>query len=426
MKISDLKVGQIYKADPHGCNMTNTCPNYKFIEISRVTACRFYSKELSEKLVATGDCCYSDINTNSCLRIDNLIPLSIADIVGKKIAVHCPTEEEAGKFLRMVKDAGGEWGSGKVAGSHTNWNDQKNATCYSLIGGLKEMGFAWREFYEEEGDTVIPFEAFPLKLTEHGKSPSWKFYGMSIDMDAAVGGRAIVLDAGNGTRTMALMLTTFDGAGTTVYDLIPKIEETTAIHPDIGKRVKWRDSFLNTAGTGTLLAVDCDKLGRPHLVRREDGKGFAFPDNQGARELGHWINARKQGVGYEAKDLFWVSSYTVIESQATDMATVDISGAPTTATGSLFELHSKYFQSEIIKNPLSFNQKLMGNLKRIKDAVRGLMPSVRRRREYGIEDDSGSRTESGTDLLLDMLYSEKLPEIDKKLEEDEKAEKDKK
>ncbi len=68
----------------------------------------------------------------------------------------------------------------------------------------------------------------------------------------------------------------------------------------------------------------------------------------------------------------------------------------------------------------------MGNLKHIKDAIRGLIPSVCRRREYGIEDDCGSRTESGTNLLLDMLYAEKLPEIDKKLEEDEKAEKDKK
>ncbi len=76
-----------------------------------------------------------------------------------------------------------------------------------------------------------------------------------------------------------------------------------------------------------------------------------------------------------------------------------------------------------LKKYTSLTPKGMSKLSKLKDAIRGLDPAVRRRRDAGIEKEDGTPTEEGLDLALELLYKERLPEIDKYLAEIEKEEK---
>lgn len=76
----------------------------------------------------------------------------------------------------------------------------------------------------------------------------------------------------------------------------------------------------------------------------------------------------------------------------------------------------------------SLTQKTMGTNKfsKLKDKVRGLKKNVRLRREYGLEDEAGNPTGQGRELVTDLLYREKLEQIDKYVEELESEGKKKK
>ena len=77
LEYKDLKVGQIYKVDPHGCDMTFACPHYKFVKITHFSVPKevFYFQELDGEMNLTGAACSSSRHVNSCLRIDNLVPI---------------------------------------------------------------------------------------------------------------------------------------------------------------------------------------------------------------------------------------------------------------------------------------------------------------------------------------------------------------
>ena len=78
-------------------------------------------------------------------------------------------------------------------------------------------------------------------------------------------------------------------------------------HPDIGKRVKWRNA--SETGYGTLMAVDCDDTSTAHLVQRDDGSGWTLE----TYAVSPWHEkARKQGVKDGTEDLWWVSEYKVV------------------------------------------------------------------------------------------------------------------
>jgi len=51
-------------------------------------------------------------------------------------------------------------------------------------------------------------------------------------------------------------------------------------------------------------------------------------------------------------------------------------------------------------------------LSSLKDKVRGLSPTVRRRRDYGIESSDGTPTEAGLELAMEMVYKDRVVEID--------------
>lgn len=85
---------------------------------------------------------------------------------------------------------------------------------------------------------------------------------------------------------------------------------TTPNKNHLGKRVQWKSSTAE--GYGTLMAVDCDESSSPHLVQREDDddKGWileTYYDDSSCQE------ARRQGVKDSTPNLYWVSSYELIE-----------------------------------------------------------------------------------------------------------------
>ena len=83
-------------------------------------------------------------------------------------------------------------------------------------------------------------------------------------------------------------------------------------HPDIGKKVKWY--YGSKSGTGILRAVDCDTSSTPHIVQRDDGKGWELEMSDGSS----WYESVcAQGVKNGEKNLNWVERYEVIEEDKT-------------------------------------------------------------------------------------------------------------
>jgi len=58
----------------------------------------------------------------------------IKDLKGQKIAIHCPTEQEADELMKILYENGYTWADGKNIYAHTNnrWRVNKQETCYSL------------------------------------------------------------------------------------------------------------------------------------------------------------------------------------------------------------------------------------------------------------------------------------------------------
>lgn len=83
--------------------------------------------------------------------------------------------------------------------------------------------------------------------------------------------------------------------------------------------------------------------------------------------------------------------------------------------------HDQYF-SDLLKHN-SLTQKTMGQttgLQKLRDKVRGLKKNVRLRRDYGLENEDGSPTRDGLDLAAQLVYQDRLDEIDKYVSELEK------
>lgn len=80
-------------------------------------------------------------------------------------------------------------------------------------------------------------------------------------------------------------------------------------HPDIDKRVKWRNA--SETGYGTLMAVDCDRTSTPYLIQREREYGFGWTLEE--TDIEPWYKrAREQGVKDGTENLYWVSGYEVV------------------------------------------------------------------------------------------------------------------
>jgi len=78
--------------------------------------------------------------------------MDIKDLIGKKIAVRCETEEQSNKFLIMCRNAGIRWSGfgSEVTIPHTQWNSE---TAYKISDGC--LNFASYPFYERAEFEII-------------------------------------------------------------------------------------------------------------------------------------------------------------------------------------------------------------------------------------------------------------------------------
>jgi len=172
---------------------------------------------------------------------------------------------------------------------------------------------------------------------------------------------------------------------------------------DIGKRVRWHHNIYNEQGTGTLVAVDCDIIAVPYLIQRDDGGGWTLELD----DIGQWHKkARLQGVKDGTPNLWWVSSYEVIDSSTPSVPT-------TFWSESLLVSSLRYWH---LANPPK--QTLMS---KVTDTLKNLTLSKTDRilRENGFEDDCGNITHDTRKAMLTELATDhwktKRDDVAKKL-----------
>lgn len=87
--------------------------------------------------------------------------MSIKDIIGKNIAVHCDTEEKSKIFLQECENIGIKWASEQMPTTLNYWNEHKNdGICYA-ISKLYNGCRIWRNsvFYMNKNEyKIIEFD----------------------------------------------------------------------------------------------------------------------------------------------------------------------------------------------------------------------------------------------------------------------------
>lgn len=91
--------------------------------------------------------------------------MNIKSLIGKKIAVHCDTEEKAKAFLKECEKAGVEWCSGYKPTIHTNWQSYGADTCYDFWVNNDKLGFARINWFKSKNYEIIEYT--PDKATEN-------------------------------------------------------------------------------------------------------------------------------------------------------------------------------------------------------------------------------------------------------------------
>lgn len=80
---------------------------------------------------------------------------NIDDYKGKYV-MHCKTEEEAKTFCKYLHNIGHMWSSGDSYLSENYWSFYKASTCYNF----NTDGYGNKQYYEEEGYTILEMEDF--------------------------------------------------------------------------------------------------------------------------------------------------------------------------------------------------------------------------------------------------------------------------
>lgn len=82
----------------------------------------------------------------------------LAAIKDKKVAILCPTYEEAKQLMSVFAHNSIQWRLGVSAEEKTNWEKHTYSTCYNLdyVG----ISYSSRDWYEKEGYKVILFSEF--------------------------------------------------------------------------------------------------------------------------------------------------------------------------------------------------------------------------------------------------------------------------
>jgi hypothetical protein len=78
--------------------------------------------------------------------------MRIQEAIKKKTVVHCATESEANRILKLAHDSGCKWFSGKPSVEFNYWNPHKESTCYQLS---TEINYDSYDFFKELGCDII-------------------------------------------------------------------------------------------------------------------------------------------------------------------------------------------------------------------------------------------------------------------------------
>jgi hypothetical protein len=83
---------------------------------------------------------------------------TINNLVSKKIAVHCDTEEEAKQLMQYFEGNSVIWVGGNKATEEIFWHKHRDETCYTVVGGLKRLTYGDVDWFTQGGFKIIQFE----------------------------------------------------------------------------------------------------------------------------------------------------------------------------------------------------------------------------------------------------------------------------
>lgn len=138
----------------------------------RINSYKFTSGKYLCQIEKTGDFVLMKTSQLTDKPIENTVflsELSLNELKGKGVVVHCPTEELAKQVLMIFHENGMKWNSGDSYTQIINWNNYASKTCYSIDSGT----FSDIEFYQRRSMlrlfTIISAEDF-LKSNSNNKT----------------------------------------------------------------------------------------------------------------------------------------------------------------------------------------------------------------------------------------------------------------
>lgn len=95
-------------------------------------------------------------------------------VEGGSIAVHCPTKEQAIRFMKAMKARGVEWTTGKQLSSVPDfyWDAYKALTCYDIYNRW-QLQYCYQDYFAKHGYLVIE-ESDILYSDEPDDIPSYE------------------------------------------------------------------------------------------------------------------------------------------------------------------------------------------------------------------------------------------------------------
>jgi hypothetical protein len=88
------------------------------------------------------------------------------DLVGKRIVIHCDTEEKAIQIIRYFEDNGIVWKKTFKPTEDNNWHIYEKESCYSLAWdwGLENLHYSSRDYFIKKHYRVVKFEDIDINF----------------------------------------------------------------------------------------------------------------------------------------------------------------------------------------------------------------------------------------------------------------------
>ena len=83
--------------------------------------------------------------------------------IGSKVAMHCPTEEEANKFLAFLEEKCVTWADGTRLTRRNYYDDLGEDICYSFTderNGIRRVKYDSISYYKRHKYTILEFGDF--------------------------------------------------------------------------------------------------------------------------------------------------------------------------------------------------------------------------------------------------------------------------